>query len=480
MNVISILNSYIQYYLSFDKLDNVIVKEYFEKIKNGNRLFIKTNLIDSKIIFFFLTKKFVKNDQFKKEWTKRGKKLVFYILLEKLDSHSDFNLNDILVFDLSETMSSVEKEKIIEKNKRLVYKLTNLSSDSKKNFEIILNKYSSNVYGANSERFELEQIEFISDDEVIVRTINRQNIEKIIIINWRKANTIAIIGNTAIKKKMFCWICHLNQIFCYQKESSKLIKVSKFCLFSKTGQLIRSVYPIDNSLFDVNSIFYNKNNLQVYLNVFNKSCYKRSILILSEKFNLMKTIDEDLFNPEFPLDFCSEIKILNIDYKMFHYNSNIAFLQSIDNYENIYIFDKSSYSFHIEFFQTNHKLIMVSQNKMLFKSKSCYLIQKFLFSKPHIFLDSDAFCKLNQLKHSHLLKNSYVLPCGNSACLECIYQQFNLFKQTLMCQICNQEHRLPKELKPVNKWVISNFVNENLFNILINENIKFYCYRYLI
>jgi hypothetical protein len=63
--------------------------------------------------------------------------------------------------------------------------------------------------------------------------------------------------------------------------------------------------------------------------------------------------------------------------------------------------------------------------------------------------------------------------CGNSACLECINQQCNSFKQTLMCQICNQEHRLLKELKSVNKWVISNFVNENLFNILINEIIWF-------
>ena len=57
---------------------------------------------------------------------------------------------------------------------------------------------------------------------------------------------------------------------------------------------------------------------------------------------------------------------------------------------------------------------------------------------PHNFLNFDVFCKLNPLKKHHLLTDSYLLNCGNSACLECIYQQFNLLKQTKLCQICNQ------------------------------------------
>ena len=53
-------------------------------------------------------------------------------------------------------------------------------------------------------------------------------------------------------------------------------------------------------------------------------------MILNEEFNLIHAVDEDLFNPDFPLHFSSEIKLFNIDYKMFQYNSNIAILQLKD------------------------------------------------------------------------------------------------------------------------------------------------------
>ena len=144
-----------------------------------------------------------------------------------------------------------------------------------------------------------------------------------------------------------------------KKNSSKLIKESKCCFFSKTGHLIKSIYSIDDSIHEINSIFYKKSNLQVYLNVINRSIDKKSILLLNKEFNLIHTIDEDLFNPDFPMNYSSEIKLFNIDYKMFHYNSNIAILQVKDKNKNINIFDKSSYSI-FDSFQTNNKLKMVS------------------------------------------------------------------------------------------------------------------------
>ena len=470
-NVICVLSN-MRFYLSFDTVDEAKVDEaidYFEIIDRENRPFIKSGLINSNVIFFFLTKCFVESDQFKEEWSKRDNKVLFWILLEELESPLDLNLNHFLVADFNQTMSSLAKENNIEKNKLFLSRLISLSkTDSNNKLEIISIKFSSNICGNNSERFALKHMELINDDEVIIKTINRHNIEKIMIIDWKKTKTIASIGNADIKKQVFCWINHLNQLFCFQKNSSKLIKESKCCLFSKTGHLIKSVYSIDNSIHEVNSIFYNKSNFQVYLNVFNKSCDKRSILILNEEFNLINAVDEDLFNPDFPLHFSSEIKLFNINYKLFHYNSKIGILQLKDKNKNIYIFDKSSYSI-VNSFQTNNKLIMVSGDELLFKSRSCYLIQKFPLCKPDKFPDFDVFCKLNPLKKTHLLTNSYLLPCGNSACLECIYQQYNLFKQTLMCQICNQEHILPKELEPVNKWVSSTDVNERLFKIPIYE-----------
>lgn len=239
-------------------------------------------------------------------------------------------------------------------------------------------------------------------------------IEKIMIINWIKGETIGIIGNEDIELKGFCWIYHSNQIFCYQKYF-KNFEESKCSLFSKTGNLTKSFNSINNSKYEVNSIFYNKNNCEIYLNVIDKSSSRRLILTLNKEFLQTKLVDEDLFNPDFQINFSSKINLFNIEYNMFHYDSNIAFLQYGKTNKNVFVFDKSSYSI-IDSFQTIYRLIMVVEGKMILKSKSRYFIQKIQISKALNLMDSDAFCKLNLYKKPHLLFNPYLLPCGNIAC----------------------------------------------------------------
>jgi hypothetical protein len=291
------------------------------------------------------------------------------------------------------------------------------------------------------------------------------------IINWIKGETIGIIGNKDIELKGFCWIYHSNQIFCYQKYI-KHIEESKCSLFSKTGNLIKSVYSIKNSKYEVNCIFYNKNNFEIYLNIIDKSSSRRLILTLNKEFLQTKLIDEDLFNPDFQINFSSKINLFNIEYNMFHYDSNIAFLQYGKTNKNVFVFDKSSYSI-IDSFQTIYRLIMVVEGKMILKSKSRYIIQKIEISKALNLIDCDAFCKLNLYKKPHLLLNPYLLPCGNIACLECIYHNYNIFKKTLKCEICNQEHAILEQLEPVNKSIIDNLFNQNLFDKLMRKNKNF-------
>ncbi len=130
---------------------------------------------------------------------------------------------------------------------------------------------------------------------------------------------------------------------------------------------------------------------------------------MNEEFNLIKIIDEDLFNSDYPLNYSSEIKFFNIDYKMFHYNSDIAFLQSKYDNRTVYIFDKWSYSI-VDSFRTDKRLIMVLGDKMLFRSRSCYLMKKVpVFSNPGKFRDFEVFCKLNPFTKVHLLLNPYLL-----------------------------------------------------------------------
>jgi len=247
------------------------------------------------------------------------------VLLEKLDLNSSLDLSNYIVFNFYKSFSLEVRKEIMQE---ITSRLNMLTKDlSNTNTEITLTKFSSNVYGKNSERLIIKMVELINDEEVIVKTSTRENIEKIMILNYRKAIIVGTISNEDIEKHEFCWIKHLNKIFCYQKNRSKFIKEANCYLFSQTENLIQSVFSTDNCIYEVNSIFYNKNNLQVYLNVFNKKLFKRSILALNEEFNLINIIDEDLFNSDYPLNYSSEIKFFNIDYKMFHYNSNIAFFQ---------------------------------------------------------------------------------------------------------------------------------------------------------
>jgi hypothetical protein len=430
--------------------------------------------MNSDIIMFFLTKKFLKSEKFKEEWSKRKNKIIIVVLLEEFDLNSTFGqfFNQFFVSNFYETLSLVSREESIQRNKAFLKKLINIKTiNSNKAHDVILNKFSTNIYGNNIERVIVREIGIINDDEVILKISNRQNIEKIMIINWKMVKTIGVIGNSNIQKQEFCFVKHLNQIFCYQKEKTKLIKEAKCSLFSKTGNLIRtlSIHLIDNNIYDVISLFYNNKTLQFYLNIFIKYCMKRSIVTLDKEFNIINKINEDLFNPQFSLNFSSEIQFFDINYQIFHYNSNIAFLQ-LKNNNNVYTFDKLSYSI-IDSFQTKSRLIMVFGNKMLFKSRNCYLIQEVPVSKKsENFFEYNAFCKLNPFKKPHLLSNPHVLPCGNSACLECIYQQYNLFKKSLTCLLCNQEHVLSKQLEPTNQSTINGFYDLKFINMIIDEN----------
>ena len=193
------------------------------------------------------------------------------------------------------------------------------------------------------------------------------------IFDWINGNTIGTIPNRNIKKQEFCWIEHLNEIFCHQSN-----QIEEVCsLFSTTGNLVRCVIVILNNIHQVNSISNNKNNFEVYLNVFDKTCSKNSILILDKDFLLIRTIANEITNLEFKINYTSEIQIFNVEYKIFHYTSNMSLLQEkmdetrgyfmhwSNMYSDIYFFDKLSYSI-VGVIKTNDKLITIYGDKMLF------------------------------------------------------------------------------------------------------------------
>jgi hypothetical protein len=83
---------------------------------------------------------------------------------------------------------------------------------------------------------------------------------------------------------------------------------------------------------------------------------------------------------DIPINFLSKIEILNIQYNIFHHNTNYAFIQeknflNEDYCEDVYIFDKSSYSI-VGVIKTDDRLIACCEGKFLFLSNGFYLIQK--------------------------------------------------------------------------------------------------------
>jgi hypothetical protein len=468
--------------LSFDKSDQETIYGYLKKIDEKIQLFKCDSLELSNVIIFFLTKKFVETNQFKKDWRKRETKVFLIILLEEdIQSLIDFDFNQFNVSYFNHSISLTEQQEAITRNTIFLSRLINLTDSSVEEMDNgESNKFALKVgeINPNSKKsYVLKRMEIINDEIVIVKCFD----EKILIIDWRIGSTVATIEN--INEQEFCWISHLTQIFCCQKfiepTNEKELKCS---LFSKKGDYIRSVYTISKYNYRVNSVAYNKDNCQVYLNIYNGTGSKTLILILNQEFYPINMIDNNLLNPVFisNLNYATEIKLHDILYNIYHYTLNIAFLQE-KNYKNgcektnnnIYIFDKSSFSV-IGLIKAKERLIFVYHEKLLLMSENHYLIQKV----PSLKLDLPEydvfrkFCRLNPFKKLHLISKGYRLPCGNSVCLDCIYQQYNLFKRTLICQICTQEHNLPQKLEPDNNPVTSNLTYESMLIMLIYENKK--------
>ena len=473
-------------FLSFDKFKEETINEFVKDVFEGNKIFKCDTLELSNVVIYFLTKQFIQSDKFKEDWSKRKDKFFLIILLENIQSLMDFDLNQFCVSHFYDSVLT-EKKKAMSRNKVFLsqlIKLKNFASVNMDNEESNPNKFALQI-GKISSKFFVKTIELISDKIVIVKSFD----EKILVIDWNIGSILGRIECQAVilgsqfceEEQEFCWISHLNQIFCSRKLSyERNVEVELKCsLFSIKGDQIRTVYSIFKSNHRVNSIVYNKTNFEVYLNIYDATSTKRSIFILNKEFNLINLIDNNLSNPilSLYLDYTSEIILFNVPYNIFHYNSKIAFLQKFgewdDNHQNVYIFDKSSFSI-IDTIKVNQKLICVHHDKMFFMSKTSYIIEKVPLLKSNL-LEYDVFCvfcRLNSFKKSHLITNPYLLPCGNSACLDCIHQHYNIFKRTLQCGICNQEHKLPQKLEPQKNSIECNFLPEMVLIMMINDNEK--------
>ena len=460
--------------------DDVKVNEYLNQIDLNEELKKKESIEKADVVIFFLTKKFIESDQFKEDWSKRENKVFLMVSLENIQSTSfdlnKFNFKEITINSISSAADSIERNKLFISRLINFKKLTNLNNVR----SIDTNDFIKNKIKIRTS-IVIKKTEFLGNEKVVVQyfraPFNPVYI-KILAIDSNKVKTVARIVKD---EQEFCWLSYLNQLFIYQKSGSNLEGIANFSLFTLDGILVRSVYSLSTNQYKVNSISCNKDNFEVYLNVFDRDCSIHSILILNQDFNLIKKIRGDITNPDFPLNYSSEIEIFNLRYNIFHFDSNIAFLQETGSFEKHYrfygvkIFDKKSYSI-VGVIETYFRLVNVFENKMLFMSYTDFYERTYLIQNiPNLYLSSQVkhsaiSCKLNAFKESHLLLNPYSLPCGYLACLDCINNHFNIFKWSFKCEKCNQEHKFSKESEPLYYSNLNNFLNQDLLITMMNAN----------
>ena len=82
-------------------------------------------------------------------------------------------------------------------------------------------------------------------------------------------------------------------------------------------------------------------------------------------------------------------------------------------------------------------------------------------------IEEKFICKANSAC-PHLYKNPYILPCGNSACLDCIYENYNILTNSYKCnfEACKEKHQLIWHLERNEKF--NKILEENFADIFKN------------
>jgi hypothetical protein len=442
--VISLLRKF-SVYLFFDKSNGKKARDFFKKI-NENKDIQKTSIIQrSDLIIFFFTNKYIESD-FKIDWKKKENKIFFIVLLEDIEQIPSLDLSDAVKFNLYDSIDSNEIKRFQIFLSRLIdFKSIKSSQVVMIERSMLNSKHFGHKFYTNFRNF-VQKLEFIGKDKVIVKTCEDKTKYEIVIIDWIEGKIISKIKIEDKYNLDFCWIEHLNQLLVYQDCD----KVKKFLLFTINGDFVKEVFSENTIEHIVSAISYNRDKFEVYLNAYDKISSSGYILILNDQFTQINKISSHIINLDIPLNYLSEIEILNIKYNIFHQNTNFAFIQeknsiNLDYFYDVYIFDKRSYSI-VGVIKTDiyddYRLIACFEGKLLFLFGDYYKFYRIQNIRFPFFPDLSAYCKINPFKQAHLLSSPYLLPCGFSACLDCIFNHYNIFKRILMCPMCKKEHNL--------------------------------------
>lgn len=467
----------------------------------------------SRIIIFVLTNSYLKSDEFfKLHFTAHNdKKTIIYLLAEDIDTklaHEKYiNLNQLNVIKFDNHVDHEDFINNIESFHRLFYliysiigrqdlvrftqnsiKLESFKSHEMKNNddEFVENRFRLPIHcleikkNLKEKSKEIGCIFYFKERNEVIITIN----ERLLIYD---PNTFKFLRQISLRSTSET---EVRGIF-YHEVKNKLCLLGDCKLYylnvDTAEYTIETVDNFDNINSDylnsscLTSIAYNNNKIYLYNLVMN------DIIQIDERgriYNVkIKEPDVPVKSMKFTNDFLFVLKpdcVLVYDLDAFYitsFGTSIIFRAQcffIDDKTPNYLYILDAHDKYLKVFNLSFKYIgrikiesgldwdytcngnIINGHLVLFDPKSMF-IQEIVYSSLNgdqnsLKYDANGFyvCKLNRY-NQHMCRNPYQLPCGNIACLECIYDKYNLFFNKFRCDFddCCIEHELNNRLERI-------------------------------
>ena len=465
-----------QAYVSYRKEDEEKVIQILNKssLLDKFKLFrlevdnFRNKIKESDFVVFFLTNVYLRTKRFSNELkhARALQKLIIFVFIGKIDSFSFSQqsielLNKCELNDFSNIFieDSTQPECYI-RLEAFIFRAFKMKRTNNEAIDFDLEFISYELINSNC-------IDYISKPNVNFISVNELAVKKpngiLVIINFEIDKILCEITTGMQRDYTFCLIGHNEQLLI----SGTLINsdIPKINLYEKSGTLLNTIQP--DFLFNkIISLGYSITSNTVFA-TFKKNYHGYNVVRFDENFKtaLIKpikfstiiyneylyTYDKDeCFIHDLYLNYLTSIKInVKIDSLLVDPKQENRLI--IKSYKSIFFLNTDSFeiicflNFKLDFGAIiNEKLILGHKQSQSYKAYSFY---KIVFKKPASNSDEMYFCQFNPFK-VHLQSKSFLLPCGNLACAECIYNNYNIYTRSLKCnyETCKQMHKLPQQI----------------------------------
>lgn len=488
---------------------------------------INDSIEKSRLIIFCLNNDLIRSNQFSRFYNLaiEFKRFILIVLLDKINQLDCIvNLNDFKVIhaykDIDFTCSNIniQNNESMHRLCFLIYTFFDELKDKLKCLSLLYRNSIQSEYSHNNIFTKYKEIFIDNHDQhniIFVFEANKHFItysSTFYSINCNVYNLEWVLIKTLplIRPKAVCYIQHLNRLCIIVQDHTYELSHNIY-LMDNSYNLIDSKklqIQIDNKMFCINHMIYNQFDRLLYTKC--EMTGNFSIFILNDSFQVIKHF-EDLYATSTGATkfILSNNRIHFLDAKLIHvhdlefkyltsFNHHVNQTNRLFNYiecDQRHIFTYEKFNDYVNYTQDNvisvynlknyafigylknstelrgsilnfcvfeDKLYFIKKNKVIVYNLNCC---KSYMNDNQWQLDhkSTMICNLNA-SNTHLLFNPYVLPCGNLACLKCIYENTNAYTNEILCEYktCKKHHLWNIE------FIKSNIIEFNLKQICMN------------